>query len=203
MLQFWDRLYLWLKRGTEITRERSWEKNPRANLCAYERNLTKCSSSVTCSLNRSAAGDQEGQELRSRRKYKGRSRGFPRVNELLRFSFDLEILEIIHIGPPKALLNIGGKTFLSYPAITSKSFDFSVEECLKASFEIWFDGSPSQLQANTKGLTFTDLQNLIIIIASDRCATILLQHEGKRQGSVCTGFFCSSPEPNFGNIEKE
>lgn len=110
MLQFWDRLYVQLKRGTEITRERSWEKNPQKQTYVHMAgSLTKCSSSVTCSLNRSAAGDQEGQELRSCGKYKGRSRGFPRVNELLRFSFDLEILENIHIGPPKALLNIGGK----------------------------------------------------------------------------------------------
>lgn len=99
-------------------------------MCIWLEIWLKCSSSVTCSLKRSAAGDQEGQELRSCGKHEGRPRGFPRVNEHLRFSFDLEIFRYIHIGPPKALPNMGGETFLSYPTVTSKSSDFNVVLCL-------------------------------------------------------------------------
>lgn len=42
MLQFWDRSHVQFKSGTEIARERSWEKNPEKQAYVHmARNLAK------------------------------------------------------------------------------------------------------------------------------------------------------------------
>lgn len=102
MLQFWYRSYMQQKLQEKGVGRRTQKSNL---MCIWLEIWLKCRTFVTCSLSRSTAGDQEGQELRSCGKYEGRPRGFPKVDEHL--SFDLEIFECIHIGPPTALLNMG------------------------------------------------------------------------------------------------
>lgn len=179
-------------------------------MCIWLEIWLKCSTSVPHFLNRSAAGDQEGQELRSCGKHKGRSRGFSGKWEL-KVQFWPWNFWIHTYRSCKSISKYRGETFLSYPVVTSKSSDFSIVLCLflilwynfclgcQCWRDVWKPPLRSDLMAlhpNTslaltadehKGNNFYGPADLIITTASQMCC-LCASVWGKKTGQCAQGF---------------